>query len=938
MLSMAVIASSSVAVSYYEKDDYYAANGEDPDAQGQWFGDGAEKLGLDGAVDRDTFKDLLDGKLPDGTELGTVREKGGEKEHRPGWDLTFSAPKSVTLLAEIGADKRIIQAHQNAVKEALGWMQDRAAGTRIRSGGDVERVSTGNLIVATFQHDTNRNHDPQLHTHAVVLNATQSEDGRWRSLDDKRLFENKMAAGNVYRAALAEQMQKLGFKIEQTHADGRWEIEGVSSEAIHEFSTRRAEIVAAMEKRGLSGPEAAAQAALMTRNSKVPENRAELAQDWRERAASIGFDPQQLIAQAEARGPVEQALSPSQEAKAVQLAIGRLSDQEAAFKHSALVAWTLANGMGKLTVQQAEDLIQRERAAGRLHHAELGDQAAWTTVSAHQQELRVHAAVEDGKGAVAPAYAPTEAVAALSGSPLNAGQQKAVEMILTAPDRHVGVVGRPGTGKTFMLGQARELMAARGFELVGMAANAEAARQLQGSAGIPSKTLHKHLSQAGRDVARLRSATPERRAEIEAKYAKQVWVVDEASQVNNGAMRRLLDLSTKLGARTVHIGDTAQLGAIEAGKPFARMVHNGLRSVEMSEIRRQSDARHIEAIKDVIAQDIGSAIQKLAPETREIPDREDRLSAMLSDWQSAGDGRDKILMLATKNNTRTELNDRARQILRAESKLQGEKPAQQLLPVYTQRADTALASTYKEGQVINFPREIRSMGIERGAYVRVIKVDRTSKTVYLDVGGKTVHWQPETIAGGSRTPPQVFERRDTTLAPGEKITWSKNNAELGLTNGQRLAVIATNEKTMTVQTEDGRRIDIDRSKQQNQHWEHGYATTVYKSQGQTADRVLVDANSNDKNLLSQKAFLVAVSRQKDGLTIYTDSTEKLTAAVQANAGDKESSIEARARYDNTAMDRTAGYRHQQIDIERQQTPVIERAPTPERGRGLDFDR
>jgi ATP-dependent exoDNAse (exonuclease V) alpha subunit len=674
----------------------------------------------------------------------------------------------------------------------------------------------------------------------------------------------------------------------------------------------------------------------MTRNSKVPENRAELAQDWRERAASIGFAPQQLIAQAEARGPVDQALSPSQEAKAVQLAIGRLSDQEAAFKHSALVAWTLANGMGKLTIQQAEDLIQRERAAGRLHHAELGDQAGWTTVSAHQQELRVHAAVEDGKGAVAPAYAPTEAVAALSDSLLNAGQQKAVEMILTAPDRHVGVVGRPGTGKTFMLGQARELMAARGFELVGMAANAEAARQLQGSAGIPSKTLHKHLSQAGRDVARLRSATPEQRAEIEAKYSKQVWMVDEASQVNNATMRRVLDLAGKLGARTVHVGDTAQLGAIEAGKPFARMVANGMEHREMDEIRRQTDARHVEAIRDVLKQDIGAAMQKLAPETREIPDRDDRLNAMLKDWEAAGQQRDQVLMLSTRNATRTELNDKARQILRAEGKLQGEKSAQQLLPVYASRADTAVVSTYKAGQIVHFPRPLPSMGIERGAYVRVTAVDGAGHHVHLDVGGKTVVWSPQTIAGGSKTPPQIFQPRETSLAAGERITWSKNNAELGLNNGRRLTVIASNDKTMTVQTEDGRRVDIDRSKESNRHWEHGYATTIYKSQGQTAEKVLVDANSQDKNLLSQKAFLVAISRQKDGLTIYTDSIARLTSSVQSNPGDKESAIEARQAVAAPNAREEFERRYQQVSEKAQvQWPMATRKlRTP----GLDIER
>lgn len=936
MLSMAAIKSPDVASSYFQRDDYYSPEGGDPEAQGQWLGEGAAKLGLSGAVDPDAFKNLLAGKLPDGTQLGTVREKGGEIEHRPGWDLTFSAPKSVSILAEVGGAARVAAAHDRAVHAAVSWIERSVVGTRIRTDGVVDRVRTQNLIAAVFRHHTSRNHDPQLHSHAVLLNITQSKDGRWRSMDDKRLFENKMVAGNVYRSHLAIELQKFGYQIEQTHADGRFEVCGVAPEAIHEFSTRRAQIVEAMEKRGLSGPEAAAQAALMTRNSKMPENRAELAQDWRERAASIGFDPQQVILEADSRGPVQQALSPPQESKILQSAVSRLSDQEAAFKQSALLTWTLANGMGRLTVDQAEALIERERAAGRLHEAELGQQRGWTTVSATEQEKRVQAAVEASKGALAPAYAPQEATSALQGSELNDGQRAAVEMILTTPDRHVGVVGRPGTGKTFMLGQARELMTKKGFELVGMAANSEAARQLEGAAGIPSKTLHKHLYSVGRDAARLRSATPEQRAEIEAKYAKQVWVVDEASQVNNATMRRVLDLAGKLGARTVHVGDTAQLGAIEAGKPFARMVANGMEYREMDEIRRQTDPRHVEAIRDVLKQDIGAAMEKLAPETREIADRDDRLNAMLKDWEAAGQQRDQVLMLSTRNATRTELNDKAREFLRAEGKLQGEKPAQQLLPVYASRADTAVVSTYKPGQLVHFPRALPSMGIERGAYIRVTEVDAAGHRVHLDVGGKTFVWSPHHIAGGSKTPPQIFQPRETSLAAGERITWSKNNVELGLNNGQRLTVIASNEKTMTVQTEDGRRVDIDRSKASNCHWEHGYATTIYKSQGQTAEKVLVDANSQDKNLLSQKAFLVAVSRQKDGLMIYTDSIARLTSSVQSNPGGKESAIEARQAVAAPNAREEFERRYQQVSEKAQvQWPQTTRKfRTP----GLDFER
>lgn len=933
MLSMSPISSSEVAVSYYEKDDYYAAGGNDPDAQGQWLGEGAERLGLAGNVDRDVFKDLLDGRMPDGTQLGVVREAGGEREHRPGYDLTFSAPKSVTLAALVGGDKRIIEAHQRATQSAVGWLEKTAAATRVKVDGEIVREDTGNLLVATFQHDTNRNHDPQLHTHAVVLNATQRADGKWRSIESLHLFESKMGAGAVYRSALAIELQKLGYEIASTDRDGAFEIAGVSPEAIHEFSTRRQEIVESLMSRGLSGPEASAQAALMTRNSKTPENRSELGQEWSERASAIGFDASRLVDQARERGDVSQATTAGDIARALRNALSRLSDQEAAFKHADLVRWTLANGMGRISVEQAEHAIQREAAAGRLFGASVGAQHGWTTTSAIQQELRISSAIENGRDAVANAYSSRDAAVALASTQLNGGQRAAAEMILSSSDRFVGVLGRPGTGKTFMLSSVRSALDERGFQVVGMAANAEAARQLQESAGITSGTIHKHLRVAGSDLARM-SAGPAQAADIQSRYSKQVWVIDEASQVSNSAMRRVTTLAEKLGARVVLVGDTAQLGAIEAGKPFSRMLAAGMRSAEMDEIRRQTDSRHVYAVRDVISGDIGAAMEKLRPETREIEDRDSRLSAILDDWKAAGSDRDKVLMLSARNSTRTELNDRARSILRGEGALRGENPAQQLLSAYSTRADTALASSYKAGQVVHFPRALSSLGIERGAYVRVESVDTRAGVVQLDVNGRRVAWAPSLIGGGTKQPPQIFVPRETSLAPGERIVWSKNNTALGLTNGQRLTVLRTDAKRMMVQTEDGRQVEIDRSTESGRHWEHGYAGTIYKSQGQTADRVLVDASSSDKKLLSQKAFLVAVSRQKSSLTIYTDSAEKLTRSVESSPGEKLSAVESRR--DSSldllrAADRAFARYEQNRAAER--TPPA-RSPS----RGMDFER
>lgn len=977
MMSIGKITDAGVAVSYFEKDDYYSAGGADPDAQGEWYGQGAARLGLAGAVDRDEFKALLEGTLPDGQQLGTVREAGGPVEHRPGYDLTFSAPKSVTLIAELGGDKAVIEAHQRAVRSALTWVESDVAATRVKSSGEIRRENTGNLVIATFQHDTNRNHDPQLHTHSVVINATQRDDGKWRSLDGKAFFESQSASTAVYRSALALELQRLGYQLETEGRDGSFEIAGVSPEAIAEFSTRRAEIKASLKDRGL-GPEASDQAALMTRHAKTVEDRAALGKEWDARAAAIGFDPQSVIAQARERGDQTNPLSAAEARKALQSAITRLSDQEAAFTHSNLLAWTLAGAVGRLSVADAEKLIAAEKAAGRLHDAQLGPQRGYVTLSALQQEERIQTSLVAGRDAVPAVYSAdeasrvlaslperrqreadaaknealwrgesAEAVAAIRSGVLNAGQAQAVQMILSSQDRIVGVLGRPGTGKTYMLGEARQLLAEKGLNMVGMAMNAEAARQLSSSAGIESHTISRHLKALGEDAARLRSADPARAAEIRSAYAKQVWVVDEASQVNNQKMRGLTTLAEKLGARLVLVGDPDQLGAIQAGKPFARMLANGMQHREMDEIRRQSDPRHVAAIRDVLSKDFGSAMEKLAPETREIADRSDRLRAMVSAWSASGDARDSTLMLSARNQTRTELNEMARDVLRSESKLVGEQPARQLQSVYAQRADTALATTYRPGQTVLFPRALKSLGVGAGEYARVESVNGRDGIVYLDVGGRRVPWAPGLVAGGAKMPPSIFVERETSLAAGERITWTKNDPSLGLTNGQRLNVIATDAQRMTVLTEDGRRVEINRGVQSGRHWEHGYATTIYKSQGQTASQVLVDASSSDKSLLTQKAFLVAVSRQTEGLTLYTDSAEKLRDSVAERSGDKLSAIDSRISVSDVT-DRAIAVAFRESDTRRdaeraaaaarELRPAAPEIKRPAPSRGLDLER
>ena len=864
--------------------------------EGEWYGRGAAALNLSGAVEREQFKELLEGRLPNGVTIRSNRQQGSK--HTPGWDLTFSAPKSVSILAEVGQDERLFEAHQLAVREALGWLEEHALVYRKRTGllGRREVVSR-NMTAALFQHDTSRDQDPELHTHAVVLNATQREEGSWGAVHSHPLFDAKMAAGVVYRAALAREVQQAGYPIVRTSRDGLFEISSVPAKALEAFQSRREKILAWMQKRGLSGPEAAAKAALVTRPSKRPATRAELRAKWLATSLAAEFDPRKVVSRAQAAElDVSREGTPAKEA--VRDAMEALSEAEATFSHTDLVRRALANAVGTSDVKSVETEITQLHAARTLERVHDNGRALWTTPRAHVQEQRALQAARDGRAQVTAIATAAEATGALEATSLTNGQRAAVGLILSTRDRIVAIVGRPGTGKTTMLTEANVQATGRGFALVGMAANAEAARKLQGESAIPSTTIHQHLIRIGRDLAHLTRLNEAQRQAIRQPYGQQIWVVDEASQVGSRLMRRLLFAAERLGSRVVLVGDPQQMAAIDAGKPLALMLRDGMQQVRMDEILRQKNSpRYKAAIRLVGDRRIDDSLKELKPDIRVVEDPNARIQAVLNAFQALDqDTAAKTLVLTARNEDKTRLNTGIRNILRERGQLDSEADTQRLQRVFSRAADRKSVEFYKPGQIIHFSAAAPEIAVERGAYLEVLAVDNKRGTLKLGPTSSarqpTVTWNPRDIPGRAKRV-EIYERRNTSVAPGETVRWSRNVRELGLTNGQPLLVTQVSDETMELKADDGRVITLNTKEPRAQHWDHAYASTVYSSQGATAKNVLVNADSEQGALFSQKAFLVAVSRHRESLTIYADNFEKLRATLHKHLGDKTSAVESR---------------------------------------------
>lgn len=291
MLSFKFVTNAGGAAHYFENtDDYYTKEGH----RGIWQGAGAEKLGLAGGVERDVFKNLLEGRLPDGTvarkRMPRTQKDGKESKERLGIDFTFSAPKSVSIAALVNGDERLIRAHDEAVSAALQQLEARAI-ARKKEKGISFRQHTANLVFATFRHELSRTQDPQLHTHSVAMNLTQREDGKWVALTNDEMLKAVKSIGAYYRADLAKRLEAMGYELRNTR--NGFELADISDKAIKLFSKRSQQIEDALQSKGLDRESANSKTkqtiTKATRPNKTDADRAELRKEWIEVLSQAGI-------------------------------------------------------------------------------------------------------------------------------------------------------------------------------------------------------------------------------------------------------------------------------------------------------------------------------------------------------------------------------------------------------------------------------------------------------------------------------------------------------------------------------------------------------------------------------------------------------------------------------------------------------------------------
>ena len=878
MLTISKPLSASQARTYHARE--FAAQEQnywsrDQQGHSEWQGRLTEQWGLHGAVGSEHFARLSEGQHPR-TEEQLVRHqvsrtyegKFGREvtsaEHRAGWDATFSAPKSISLTALVGGDERVREAHRESVRVALRELERY---TQARIGNVHAPETTGKFIAATFEHDTARPVDgyaaPQLHTHAVIFNVTERENGETRALQPHEMFVSQRYTTAVYRSELALRLERLGYELERGK-HGQPEIKGYTKEYLEASSPRREQIKDHLREQGIDGAAAAQIAAHHTRDHKELLSPEEVLQRHRELAAQYGHQADRVVAQAHEHGQHRMQDPEMQAQRAVTWARDHVFERWAVQDRRAILETALVRGMGETTYAQIRQEFERRIGAGEFREvSQTGAGQQFTTAAMERMEREIVGRMQEGNWrdySDPMLVSPHLRIATEDRHPeLNASQRGAVDEIFLSREKIVGLDGIAGAGKTTTLSVIREGAEAEGYKVEGFAPTSRASQKLA-ETGMETSTLQKHLA---------RGQEPD-------NGEKCLYVLDESSLAST---RQVHEFVNRLhpNDRVLLVGDRRQHEAVEAGRPFAQLQDAGMKTVKLEEIVRQRDPELKQVVEQLARGEVRVAIQNLDRQGRvhEIPGHDERIAAIAKEYAKSPEN---TLVVSPDNRSRMEINERIHAELQGRGVVSGEEhrvktlvPRQELTG-----ADRTWAERYKVGDVLRYARASKETGIGKGEYAQVKSIDAPNNRLTVErQDGTERTYDPRRQRGVS-----VFREEMRSFSVGDRIQFTAPANDLKLVN-RELGTIKSigQDGRLSLKMDAGRAVDLD--PREHPHLDHGYAMTSHSSQGQTADRVLihVDTELGAKDLLNSRMAYVAVSRGAHDAQLFTNDREKLPAAL-----------------------------------------------------------
>lgn len=821
---------------HLEQNDYYSAGEIRP---GHWIGVGAERLGLKNAVTRDQFHALCENRHPaDGERLTQRQQK--EDKRRVFYDFTCSAPKSVSVLAVTLGDERLVAAHEEASRIAFRELEAFAA-TRVRKQGNQRDRMTGNLVAASFVHDSSRALDPLLHTHFTVFNATfDNTEQRWKALQAGGMYDAIRYGTAVYRNELAKRIQQIGYRIRP--AKHGFQIEGVSDDVLKRFSKRSQErdrVVQEMEQK-LGHKLSNDGVALAVHQSRAKKIKGISTAEVRARQLAQ-LQPGELQALQNLSASVCPSRQPHNallESQTLDYAVAHSFERKSVVSEHELLNVALSHRLGEVDLPRLKNELQHAPALVRTERGLSTKQILAT-------ELDLIQTVNAGCDAVAPlhpGYRPADW--------LGEDQQRAIYHVLRTSDRITGLRGLAGTGKTAAL---RELVAAC------------AEVKIEPLFCAPTAAATDVLRKEGFEAVTLQSLLLRKPA----LSARQLVVLDEAGAVGIDDVKRLFDLARE--ARIILSGDTGQHASVVRGDALRILErHSNFKSGQLTAIRRQRKAEYRKAVELAAQKRADEAFAQLErmQAVTELPDSKLHDAAARSYLNALAEGKTALLVATTWNEIEA-VTEKVRAAMKTSGRLTGEEKAFEVFDSLSwTEAQKRDARQYLPGMAIRFHQ--RKVGFAKDEIVTVVAIESDSLKVQRTDGTETIFPVGQGSALSARM--DVGEQRKLKIAAGDKLLLQANADRKRFINGELVEVQAMHGECILLT--DGRMLPPS-----YRSFTHGYAVTSHAAQGKTVDEVLVVASSRSLPAVHRQQFYVSISRGRERCQVFTDDVERLRSHV-----------------------------------------------------------
>ena len=870
MIFITPSAGSTWAKDYYTRQlapsDYYTKDMSE--MPGQWHGLGSELLGLKGDVQQKDFFALCDNINP---QTGKNLTRNTQGSRRTLYDFTFDAPKSVSLAYELGNDDRVLEAFKSSVNETMTEMEG-AMMARVRArGADTDRV-TSNMVWAGFTHRTTRPvdgvPDAQLHMHATVFNATYDPvEDKWKAAQFSSLVRDKGYYQAAFHSRLSHKLEALGYGTER---DGKsFRLLGIDKSLNDKFSRRTEIIEAEAQRLGITNDKAKGELGRRTREKKdaAPKSMTQLRRLWDSRLTDA-----ERHSIAEARNGREGSSPTAKEA--VDYTLSHSFERASALPEKELLKNALIHSVGNASVEEITAEFARRNTLGRDRDGVRYS----TTKEVLQEELAMTAFVRDGRGKFMKlgGTASPKLDAALSKE-----QRDAALVILGSRDRVTALKGGAGTGKTRMMQATVKAVESTGTRVFTFAPSAEASRGVLRSEGFANaETVERLLIDP----------------KMQATVKDQVLWVDEAGLLSVKDMKRLFDVARDQNARVVLSGDTNQHSAVYRGDALRVLEKDaGMKTGELKQIRRQTNASYREAVKAISEGDrIGKDGRTRLEAGVEMLDSagaiietagEERYRQIAADYaavtqQKKTNGEAKSALVVSPTHREGEhVTDAIRDALKAEGRLSGnEREFTALRPLNLTEAQRQDAREYAPGMVVQFHQNAKGFG--RGERITISGADKTGVRA-LRADGRLVSLPMKDAKHF-----QLYRPEQVALATGDRIRITQN----GFTRETRRGALGKGKDRLN----NGSVYDVEGFTKQGDiklangfvvpkdygGIAHGYVVTSHASQGKTVDTVLLAVGHESFAAANKEQFYVGVSRGREAVRLYTDDKAAMLDAVK----------------------------------------------------------